>query len=147
MSYLAEQRKYQRGENVVCKALISVNETGWENVELCDVSAGGLCFVSSCTFYKNAKLYFNLYVYNMLSEFNIRLEGCIVRVDGDKGRYVYSVKFENINKYVQVQMDELVKSKVTVRTARENNLQEGQSSTFLFPGSKPRTHRINIHNY
>ena len=147
MSYLAERRKYQRCDNIVCKALMSVDETRWENVDLRDISAGGLSFYSNCKFDEKAKVFFNLYVYNMLSEFNIKLEGRVIRIDRNRGRNAYAVKYENINKYQQVQLDELVKSKVTVRNALEHVVHEEEYSIFLFPRFRSRTHKIRIRNY
>jgi c-di-GMP-binding flagellar brake protein YcgR len=147
MSYLAERRKYKRCDSIVCKALMSVDESRWDNVELNDISAGGLSFYSSYKFEEKSRLFFNLYVYNMLSEFNIRLEGRVVRIDRNRGRNVYAVKFENINKYQQVQLDELVKSKVTVRNALEHVVHEEEYSIFLFPRFRPKAHKMRIRNY
>ena len=147
MSYLAERRRYQRCDSIICKALMSVDESRWVNVELSDISAGGLGFYSNCSFDEKARLFFNLYVYNMLSEFNIKLEGHIIRVDRNHGRNVYAIRFININKYQQVQLDELVKSRVTVKNAREHVINEEEYSIFLFPRFRPRTHKIRIHNY
>ena len=147
MSYFADRRKYQRCDNVVCKALMSLNETRWDNIELSDISAGGLSFNSNVAYDEKSKMYFNLYVYNMLSEFNIKLEGRIIRVDRSKGKYVYAIGFQNINKYQQVQLDELIKSKVTVRNAQEHVIHEEEYSIFLFPRFRPGSHRIKIHNY
>lgn len=146
MSYLAERRKYQRCDSLVCKVLISTNEVRWESIDLYDISAGGLLFTSYHHFSDNLKLYFNLYVYNMLSEFNIKLEGRILRVDRSKEIYVYAIKFENMNKYQQVQLDELVKSKITVRNTHEHILNE-EYSILLLPRLRPRTRRLRISNY
>lgn len=149
MSYLAERRKYQRCDSLVCKALISTNEVRWENIDLCDISAGGLLFTSNYNFSDNSKLYLNLYVYNMLSEFIIKLEGKIIRVDRSKGKNIYAIKFETLNKYQQVQLDELVKSKVTVKNAHEHSAStsEEEYSMLLLPRLRPRMHRLRISNY
>lgn len=147
MSYQAERRKYQRCDSIVCKALMSRDESRWENIELNDISAGGLSFHSSHMFNEKDKLYFNLYVYNMLSEFNIKLEGRIVRVERTREKSRIAIKFENINKYQQVQLDELIKSRVTVRNAHEQVISEEEYSIFLFPRFRPRSRKIRISNY
>ncbi len=149
MSYMAEKRKYQRCDNLVCKALISTDEMRWESMEICDVSAGGLMFATSHSLQAGMKLYFNLYVYNMLSEFNIKLEGRIVRVERSNGRNVYAVHYENLNKYLQVQLDELVKSKITVRNPHEHDftLKEEEYSILLLPRLRSRSHRLRISEY
>lgn len=144
MSYLAERRKYQRCDCVVCKALVSIDDTRWDSVDLFDLSAGGLSFYSNSTFKENERLHFNLYVYNMLSEFNIRLEGAVLRPFRNSGRTVYAVRFENMNKYQQVQLDELVKSRVTVRNPREEEVHTEDYSIFIFPRFSHRSGRIRI---
>ena len=142
MPFQAERRKYQRCSSVICKAQMSVDEKHWVSSELVDLSAGGLSFVSSnSTFNENVKVFFNLYVYNMLSEFNIRLEGRIIRSDKSKAKRLYSVKFENINKYQQVQLDELVKSKITLYNRKNEPVFEEEYSKFLFPRFRSGTHR------
>lgn len=147
MSYLAERRKYQRCDNLVCKALISTNEARWESIDLCDISAGGLLFTSHHHFADNMKLYFNLYVYNMLSEFNIKIEGRVIRAIHSNGKTAYAIGFENMNKYQHVQLDELVRSKITVRNTHEHVLKDEEYSMLLLPRLRPRTHRLRISNY
>lgn len=148
MSYLAEKRKYQRCDNLVCKALISTDETRWENMELCDISAGGLLFTTKHNLHEGIKLYFNLYVYNMLSEFNIKLEGRVVRVQRSKSRDIYAVRYENLNKYIQVQLDELIKSKMTVKNSPEHEfVLKDEYSILLLPRLRPRSRRLRISNY
>lgn len=149
MSYLAEKRKYQRCDNPVCKALISTEETRWESMELYDISAGGLRFATNHSLHVGMKLYFNLYVYNMLSEFNIKLEGRIVRIERDQGKSIYAVQYENINKYQQVQLDELIKSKITVRNSYEHDflLKEEECTLLLLPHFRSRPHRLRASNY
>lgn len=147
MSYLAEKRKYQRCDSIVCKALMSKDRTHWDSVDLHDISAGGLSFISNAVINDDGRLLFNLYVYNMLSEFNIMLEGRLVRVDDSKSRKVYAVRFENINKYQVVQLDELVKSRITVRNSHENIILQEEYSLFLIPRIRSRTRRIRIRNY
>lgn len=149
MSYQAERRKYQRCDSVVCKALMSSDESRWDNAELFDLSGGGLSFYSGSTYAVGDRLFFNLYVYNMLSEFNIRLEGRIVRADGSKERHLYGVRFENMNKYHQVQIDELVKSKVTVKNTPEHDhvISEEEHMIFLMTRLNHRSHRLRTYNY
>lgn len=147
MPYLAERRKYQRCDSIIYKAHMSTDEMRWENAEINDISAGGLSFSSHAHYSEGSKLHFNLYVYNMLSEFNIRLEGRIIRVDRSKSRKAYSVVFENINKYQQVQLDELIKSKITLKERKAEPVYEEEYSIFLFPRFKPAARRIKIYNY
>ncbi len=127
---------------------MSADEKHWVNSEIVDLSAGGLSFASSnATLNENHRVFFNLYVYNMLSEFNIRVEGRIIRIDRSKEKRLYAVKFENFNKYQQVQLDELIKSKITLCDKKSEPMFEEEYSIFVFPKFRPRMHRIRLRNY
>lgn len=145
MTYFAERRKYQRCENPTCKTLISIDRACWKEVEVCDISAGGLKFTSSSNFELNKPICFNVTMYNMLSEFNMSLEGHIVRAEAGKNTQMYSIKLENLNKYVQVQLDEIIKSKVTVKNAVHPVSEDG-TYTFLFI-PRIRTRSMTISRY
>jgi c-di-GMP-binding flagellar brake protein YcgR len=114
MDYLVDKRKYQRCSNLICKVLVSYDERNWQTVELRDISAGGMRIFAPGTLRADTKLYFQLYVYNMLSEFNLRLEGQVIRYERHNGSSIYAIRFVNIGKYQQIQLDELVKSKISV---------------------------------
>jgi len=114
MDYLVDKRKYQRCSNLICKVLVSYDEKNWQTVELKDISAGGMRILSPGTLRADTKLYFQLYVYNMLSEFNLRLEGQVIRYERQNGFSIYAIRFINIGKYQQIQLDELVKSKISI---------------------------------
>lgn len=143
MSDYAERRKYQRYDNVVCKAMVSLDGSRWDSFEISDISAGGLSFVSGKYLGKDTKLLFNIDVYNMLSEFNLKLEGHIVREEVVKGIFSYAVKFANIDKYTQVQLDELIKSKITIINSAKPAFDDGIYTFLLIPRSRPR--RIGMH--
>lgn len=131
MTLFAERRKYQRCSSTICKAMISMDGRRWWDIELCDISAGGLKFASNSTYEVNMPVNLQLKVYNMLSEFDMRLEGHIVRVERQKDGYAYAVKFDSINKYNQVQLDEVIKSKITVSNSKQPVAEDG-IYTFLF---------------
>jgi c-di-GMP-binding flagellar brake protein YcgR len=131
MSYFAERRKYLRCTETICKTLMSPDKRRWGEIELDDISGGGLRFKSKVTFEEDTPLKFNLCVYNMLSEFKMNFEGHIVRKDTSNGTNFYGVKFDNINKYLQVQLDEIIKSKVKVKDIIQPVSDDG-IYTFLF---------------
>lgn len=129
MDGIAEHRKYQRCSGVVCKAKISTdNKKSWSEAELWDVSAGGLSFRTKTPIEVNSKIYFNISIYNMLSEFNMNLEGTVLREKDN----VYAVIFENLDKYSQVQLDELIKSKVTIKNQSQPIFDEDGVYSFIF---------------
>lgn len=140
MANIPEQRGYQRCTSIICKVHVSSDRRQWSDVGLCDVSAGGLKFTSSKSFEKDVQLYFDLSVYNMLSEFNMKFDGKIIRESNDDGMHTYSIEFDKPDKYTQIQLDELIKSKVTLKDSLQPNSDDG-IYTFLFL-PKGRSKRI-----
>jgi len=136
MTHFVERRKYQRCDSLVCKTFMSTDEKRWNDIELCDISAGGLRFKSGCTYEVKVRVYFNLYVYNMLSEFNMRMEGEVIRGEKSGQTNTYEVKFTNVNKYNQIQLDELIKSKICIAHSHNHSLQEEMYTMLLVPGFK-----------
>lgn len=131
MTYFSERRSYPRCDNLVCKILMSTDGIRWEEVELCDISAGGLKFITESSHEVGASLRFNLYIYNMLSEFNMKMEGKIVRIDRSRGKNAYAVKFVNFNKYHQIQLDELIRSRITVSSDPIPVYNDEETYTFI----------------
>jgi hypothetical protein len=131
MDVFAERRKYQRCSKTICKAFLSTDGHRWDDVELSDISAGGLRFSSRKKFENNTHLKFNLNVYNALSEFNMKIEGNVLKATLAEDKAEYAVKFDNINKYTQVQLDEIIKSKVTINNNISLEPEDGVY-TFMF---------------
>lgn len=144
MTNFTERRKYQRCDTTICKVLMSTDRSHWNNLDICDISAGGLRFFSSKSFPENTKLYFDIYVYNMLSEFNLKFEGSIIRSERDKAGCYYAVKFENANKYSQIQLDEIIKSKITVAHPQPPITEDGVYTFLFIPRIKPKKLRLRI---
>lgn len=134
----ADQRKYQRSDHATGRATVSIDGKHWEAAEICDLSAGGLRFTSPTSYKIDTKLVFTLSIYNLLSEFKLRFEGQIVRCDEEHGECIYAVKFININPYDQVQLDEIVKSCVTVKAPSDwrHQLEDGSYSFLFRPAHK-----------
>ncbi|MEN8907596.1 MAG: PilZ domain-containing protein [Clostridiales bacterium] len=141
MNHLVEKRRYQRCSNLICKVMVSRDEKYWHSVDLIDISAGGMRFSTTDVINVNSKLFFQLYVYNMLSEFNLRLEAQVVRFEKNSSGSTYSVKFLEISKYYQIQLDELVKSKITVAEKHKSLHDEEQKSVL----SRKKTRGIKIY--
>jgi hypothetical protein len=142
MDLFAERRKYQRCTKTICKAFMSVDGQRWNDIELCDISAGGLRFNSKSKYENREHLKFNLNVYNALSEFNMKVEGNVINTTALKDKTEYAVKFQDINKYTQVQLDEIIKSKVTLSNNVPLSPDDG-IYTFLF---MPRRKTTSIRN-
>lgn len=147
MTNLTDQRKYKRCDNIICKSLVSREKIRWVSFDLLDISAGGILFTSVHRYQKSMRLYFNLYFYNMLAEFNIKLEGRVLRINEASGKNTYAVQFENMNKYEVVQLDELVKSKITVKENPHQPVVGEEYTMLLFPKIKPRVRKIRMKEY
>jgi hypothetical protein len=117
----------------VCKTLLSLDKKNWEGIELCDISAGGLKFVSGMDFHCEEHLNFNISLYNLLSEFNLHFQAAIVRKEISEGKNIYAAKFINVNKYSQIQLDEIIKSKIVVANSNmpRPDYEEGIYTFFL----------------
>lgn len=136
-----ERRKYQRSIAQCAKTHISIDGNDWKEVEVVDISAGGLSFKTQRNFEPQTKLRFNVWVYCMMSEFNLKLEGSVIRGELHGKDTIYSVKFENVDKYTQVQLDEVIKSSVCVKKESYFPTMDDTTYTFMMI-PKFRTHRI-----
>lgn len=144
MDYFTERRKYQRCSSTICKTLLSLDNRIWEGIELFDISAGGLKFYSNRDLDPDTVLNFDISLYNMLSEFNLKFEGRIVRKEDARSRSMYAVKFQNINKYHEIQLDEVIKSKIVVAKSNQPqpDFEDGVYTFFLIPKFRRRTIRL-----
>jgi c-di-GMP-binding flagellar brake protein YcgR len=143
MNHLVERRRYQRCSNLICKVFVSVDETKWDLVELLDISAGGLKFSYSDAINSSSKMFFQLYVYNMLSEFNLRAEAEVIRYEKCHTDNVYAVRFRNMPKYEQIQLDELAKSKICITNGKTS--ESGLNESPVFINARNRAKKIKIY--
>ena len=89
--------------------------------------------INTCLAESNINLIFNLNVYNVLSEFNLKFEGRIISSMDKKDITEYSVKFNNIDKYTQVQLDEVIKSRVSISNHPTFAIEDGEYTLLLCP--------------
>ncbi|MCR4437136.1 MAG: PilZ domain-containing protein [Clostridiales bacterium] len=138
MSYIAERRKYQRSNNAVYKAEISTDSIRWSEIEVFDISAGGLKFSTKHPIGLNTPIDIKLSIYNFFSEFNMELQGIVVRSERDKSVNKHAVEFVHLDKYRRVQLDEVIKSRLGMDCFGENTAEDG-IYTFLFMSrARPR---------
>jgi len=133
MDLFAERRKYQRCCQTICKALMSVDGIRWNDIELCDISAGGLSYKSKNKYEMNTDIRFNLIVHKAMSEFNLMFEGRIISSNDKNDITKYAVKFHNTNKYTQVQLDEIIKSKISIINCPSITIEGGEYTFLLTP--------------
>lgn len=115
MNHFKEKRNCKRSTSVICKVFVSDDRILWEEVDLKDISACGLQFMSNNRYAINDLLYINLHVYNFSSEFCMMIEGHITRVNQNNVPLIYGFQFSNLEKYTRVQLDELINSRITVK--------------------------------
>lgn len=144
MDGFPDSRKYQRSDNLVCEVAVNVDGVQWLPAELCDISAGGLKFCSGTDFHINDKLSIDLTVYNMLSEFDIKLGGSVIRMSSEGVTPSYVVKLEDVNKYTQVQLDELVRNSLLFRNSHERVFREEQYSLPQIPRFGVKHHKLKV---
>lgn len=119
MNGFAEQRMYQRIDNLIYEVSVSKGNEEWLNTEPRDISAVGLRFASESEFQINDIISINLVFYNMLSPFHLTLKGTVIRIDNEGSRPIYVIKFIEVDNKMQVQLDELVRQALTVCCQRD----------------------------
>lgn len=143
MSYIAEHRKYKRSNNAIYKAEMSADRVHWQEIDLWDVSAGGLKFSQKDPVNIDFTLYFRLSVYNVFSEFNMELEGHIVRSERENNTFRHGVKFDNVDEDKRVQLDEVIKSSICSDDISQNTPEDGIYAFWFM--HKPRHKKLHIY--
>jgi hypothetical protein len=125
--------------------MMSNDKKNWQEIDVCDISAGGLKFTSTNDLGSENNYYFEVSVYNMLSEFNLTFEAALVRKEVSSNENTYAAKFVNVNKYNQIQLDEVIESRITVSKQSQPtpNYEEGVYTFFLIP--RMRSRRIKMY--
>lgn len=143
MSDFVERRKFIRCSSTICHAIMTSDEKIWEKIDLRNISAGGLRFESKEVYFEGQKLSFDLLIYNAFSEFNMQFEGEIVHIHQNGENTSYGVRFININKYYQIQLDEIIRSKVNITDSLSHSLHGHEEGTYTFIlAPKPKRTKI-----
>ncbi|MDP4094997.1 MAG: PilZ domain-containing protein [Bacillota bacterium] len=136
MNYIAEHRKYQRCSSKICKAEIKAGDGEWDEVELKDISAGGLKFLSKRIYELQSPVCVDIFVYSVFSEFNMKLNGTIIRKDHDRDCLSYSVCFDSMDRYKRVQLDEIIKSKLCINDSKHPAFEDGMYEFLFLPKTR-----------
>lgn len=131
MTNTPERRKHKRCDALISKAAISYDRVIWHDVDIVDISAGGVKISHDTVCAANSTIYLDITIYNSLSEFNLLLNGKIIREETTDELNICVAKFEGINKYSQLQLDELVKSGLSNRNLSFEAAEDGIYS-FMF---------------
>ena len=132
-----QERITQKTNNAtLCTASVSADMIRWRDVEVDDISTSGLTFYSDKVYKVGQVLKFDLKVYSMITEFDIPLEGRIVEEKKSVDGFCYAIKYDKIEKYVQIQLDEIFKANIAAKTTSEVATDDGIYSFILNPGSR-----------
>ena len=143
MSDFVERRKFIRCSNTICHAIMTSDRKVWKKIELRNISAGGLRFESKEEYLEGQKLNFDLLIYNAFSEFNMQFEGEIAHIHQSGESTSYGVRFININKYCQIQLDEIIRAKVNITDSLSHSLHGHEEGTYTFIlAPKPKRSKI-----
>lgn len=137
MIFSNEHRNYQRCETAICDLKVSIDKKYWNEAELLDISAGGLKMYTTVGLRLNDKVYFQINVINLSAEFNLKVEACITRVSKYKEGFVFSMKFENVDKFTEVQLDELVNSNLKAQHDPSKCCDDGLYTYSMMSRPKP----------
>ena len=106
-----KRRKYKRIESSICKAYISQNQTTWREVEIGDVSAGGIRIIVEKGRIKEDKdIFIKIDVMSGFSEFSFKTKVKIVRKEGKENKDIYALEFIDLSKINQIMLDEILTS-------------------------------------
>lgn len=132
MAGFKENRKYKRCSCAVCKVKISENGKTWTEIETCDVSARGLGFQSKTVYKVGSTFKFDLFVYNAFSEFNFKFDGKIVHCRKNGETFKYGVEFIGADKGSLIQLDEIIRTEVSIADKVSNSHHAYEEGTYTF---------------
>lgn len=102
-----EQRTYQRSNDFRCITNISKDNRLWEEVDVFDLSSGGLKFYSINKYHQDETIILDIIIRGLLTEFHTKVSGTVIRIEQDG--YTYAVAFQKVKPEVAVRIDEAVK--------------------------------------
>ena len=138
MNQFVERRKFQRCPFTICKVLASRDRTKWDELEIMNISAGGIKFKSRVHYSTDTILHFNLYTYYNFSEFNMHFEGQIIRNESTDQENIYVVAFNNSNEHNQKLLDEIINYRMANVRSDKPVVEDGVYAFMLLPGLKIR---------
>lgn len=136
MTEAHEHGKYQVCDKPISKAKMSLDGVQWFEIDVKDISASGISFTSTRDYDLNQVFFLNLSLYNAFSEFNLAFEGKVVRKDAGGDATEYGLKFINVNKYYTIQLDEIIRSHVTVKEDDKDPEEDGTYEFMFAPRTK-----------
>ncbi|RXE59440.1 PilZ domain-containing protein [Acetivibrio mesophilus] len=127
------------GNATTCMASVSHDRIRWHEVEVTDISTRGLKFYSTRNFNVGEILNYDLHVYSMLTAFEFGVEGCITEKETLSDGYNYSVEFNNLDRHVKIQLDEIFNANIAVKN-KHFSANDGIHSFVLNPRSNSGKH-------
>ena len=105
-----ERRVYQRSNHFHIVAKISSDEKAWKEVEIIDLSSGGLQMYTHDLYQTGDVLWFHLKVQGFFSQFEIKAQGTVRRLQLDERYNLYGIAFIGLKHDLGIFLDENVKN-------------------------------------
>lgn len=106
-----KRRKYKRTESSICRAYVSHNQTTWREVEIGDVSAGGIRIIAEKGRVKEDKdIFIKIDVMSGFSEFVFKTKVKIIRKEEKENKDIFAMEFTDLSKINQIMLDEILTS-------------------------------------
>jgi len=141
MSDFSERRKYKRWYNPLCNAQISEDGRIWATCEIKDISAGGLRFNGGKCFVNGQNIFFRFSIYSTCSEFSMNLKAQVVH----SKELIYGVKFLDITRNQQIQLDEIITSAIEKTQENLNHHHKFEDGIYTFCFNPTRRKQLKLH--
>jgi len=105
-----ERRAYQRSNHFYTVAKISSDEKVWKEVEIVDLSSGGLQMYTPDIYQTGDILWFHLKVQGFFSEFEIKAQGKVRRLQLNDNSNLYGIAFIGLRHDLEILLDENVRN-------------------------------------
>jgi len=102
-----ERRVYQRSK-FDCDAKVSADGFAWKRIEVRDLSSGGLQMYLADDYEIGAKLWFDLILYGISTQFEVKVQGTVRRKDKTQHYQVYGISFINVPPDTKIRIDETI---------------------------------------
>jgi len=103
-----ERRVYQRSK-FDCDARVSSDGFAWKRFEVRDLSSGGLQMHLADEYEIGAKLWFDLTLYGVSTQFDVKVQGVVRRRDKTPLYYVYGICFIDVPQDTKIRIDESIR--------------------------------------
>jgi hypothetical protein len=102
-----ERRAYQRSA-LHCDAKVSADGRDWTPFEVRDLSSSGLRMELEADYEPGVKLFFDIVLYGLSTQFDVKVTGLVRRKHHAGHYYVYGVAFTGVTPDLRIRIDETI---------------------------------------